>query len=163
MNETDLRHLRRCVELATQALEVGEAPFGSVLVSADGNVLFEDHNHEYAGDATQHPEFAIARWAAQNMTPRDRAAATVYTSGEHCAMCSAAHGWAGLGRIVIASSTEQLTEWRAAMGLKRGPVAALPIKTVLPDAQVDGPALELADEIHALHRRFSGGSPSPRS
>ena len=117
VNDDDLRHLRRCVELATQALEVGDEPFGSLLVSADGEVLFEDHNHVASGDHTQHPEFAIARWAAQNMTPADRAAATVYTSGEHCAMCSAAHGWVGLGRIVIASSTEQLTEWRSAMGL----------------------------------------------
>ena len=164
VDATDLVHLRRAVELARLALERGDEPFGSVLVSGDGEVLFEDHNHVATGDHTQHPEFAIARWAAQNMTPQDRAAATVYTSGEHCPMCSAAHGWAGLGRIVIASSTEQLTEWRAAMGLQRGPVAALPIKTVLPDAVVDGPVPELAEQMHALHRRFfSGGSPSPRS
>jgi tRNA(Arg) A34 adenosine deaminase TadA len=164
MTDDDLRHLRRCVELATLALEVGDEPFGSVLVSADGEVLFEDHNHVATGDATQHPEFAIARWAAQNMTPEARATATVYTSGEHCAMCSAAHGWVGLGRIVIASSTEQLTGWRAAMGLERGAVAALPIKTVLPDAVVDGPVPELAEQVHELHRRLvSGGSPSPRS
>ena len=38
------------------------------------------------------------------------------------------------------------------MGLERGPVAALAIKTVLPDAIVDGPAPELADK---LHRRFN--------
>ena len=161
MNDDDLRHLRRCVELATQALEVGDEPFGSLLVNADGEVLFEDHNHVASGDQTQHPEFAIARWAAQHMTAADRAAATVYTSGEHCAMCSAAHGWAGLGRIVIASSTEQLTAWREAMGLKRGPVAALPIKTVLPDAVVDGPAPELAEEMHALHQRFNATARRP--
>ena len=155
MTEDDLRHLRRCVKLATQALEVGDEPFGSVLVSADGNVLFEDHNHVAGGDHTQHPEFAIARWAAQNLPPADRAAATVYTSGEHCPMCSAAHAWVGLGRIVIAASTEQLVQWRTAMGLPPGPVAPLPITAVVPDAVVDGPAPELADEMHALHRRFN--------
>jgi tRNA(Arg) A34 adenosine deaminase TadA len=164
MTEDDLRHLRRCVELATLALEIGDEPFGSVLVGADGTVLFEDHNHVAGGDQTQHPEFAIARWAAQNLTPADRAAATVYTSGEHCAMCAAAHGWVGLGRIVIAVSTEQLTAWRSEWGLSRGPVAPLPINAVLPDAVVDGPAPELADELRELHRRFAnGGSPSPRS
>ncbi|AOW90946.1 hypothetical protein TPA0906_69110 [Streptomyces olivaceus] len=31
-------HLRRCVELATAALEAGAEPFGSVLVGADGTV-----------------------------------------------------------------------------------------------------------------------------
>ena len=106
VTEADLRHLRRCVELATEAVEAGDFPFGSVLVAADGTVLAEDRNREVtAGDPTRHPEFALARWAATNMTPPDRATATVYTSGEHCPMCSAAHGWAGLGRIVYATCT----------------------------------------------------------
>lgn len=57
----DLFYLKRCVELARTALEKGDEPFGSVLVSADDQVLFEDHNHVAGGDQTQHPEFAIAR------------------------------------------------------------------------------------------------------
>ena len=103
--------LIRAVELAEAALACGDEPFGSVLVAAGGEVLFEDHNHVAGGDHTQHPEFAIARWAAQHLSPADRAAATVYTSGEHCPMCSAAHGCVGLGRIVYASSSAQLSEW----------------------------------------------------
>ena len=106
ITETDLKYLRRCVDLARAALEVGDEPFGSVLVSADGDVLMEDHNHVAGGDHTQHPEFALARWAANHMTPEERSRATVYTSGEHCPMCAAAHGWVGLGRIVYASSSE---------------------------------------------------------
>ncbi|NMB21395.1 MAG: nucleoside deaminase, partial [Firmicutes bacterium] len=100
ISENDLRHLKRCIELARTALAKGDQPFGSVLVSESGEVLFEDHNHVATGDHTQHPEFAIARWAAANMTPAERRQATVYTSGEHCPMCAAAHGWVGLGRIV---------------------------------------------------------------
>lgn len=42
MNETELRYLRRCVELATEALDAGDEPFGSVLVGGDGSVLAED-------------------------------------------------------------------------------------------------------------------------
>lgn len=56
----------------------------SVLVSCERKVLFENHNHLGGGDYTQHPEFAIARWAANNLDAHDRAKATVYTSGEHC-------------------------------------------------------------------------------
>lgn len=92
INDVDLNHLRRCVELATRALEIGDEPFGSVLVSADGVVLAEDHNHVASGDHTRHPEFALSRWAASHLTPEERRAATVYTSGEHCPMCAAAHG-----------------------------------------------------------------------
>ena len=67
MTETDLKHLRRCVELAEIALDKGDEPFGSMLVSADGEVLMEDHNHVADGDHTQHPEFALARRAAQHL------------------------------------------------------------------------------------------------
>ena len=153
MDETDRRHLRRCVELAEAGLASGDEPFGSVLVGADGTVLFEDHNRVAGGDETRHPEFEIAKWAANHLTPQERAAATVYTSGEHCPMCAAAHGWVGLGRIVYATSSEQLSGWRAEMGLPPGPVRPLAIREVVPGAVVDGPVPELAAEIRELHRR----------
>ncbi|MDI1460651.1 nucleoside deaminase [Catellatospora sp. KI3] len=159
ISELDLVHLRRCVELAELALSVGDEPFGSVLVAADGTVLFEDHNHVASGDDTRHPEFEIARWAAEHLTPAARAAATVYTSGEHCPMCSAAHAWVGLGRIVYASSSAQLTAWREEMGLPPGPVRPLPIQQVAPGVAVDGPAPELSETIRALHRRLHGRRP----
>ena len=154
ISSDDLLHLRRCVELAAAAIEAGDEPFGSVLVAADGTVLAEERNREGGGDATQHPEFALARWAATNMTPEERATATVYTSGEHCPMCAAAHGWVGLGRIVYAVSSEQLSGWLADLGVPPAPVRSLPIRDVAPGIPVDGPVPDLADEVHALHRRF---------
>lgn len=154
MDKVDLDHLRRCVELARTAVEAGDEPFGSILVSGDGEVLFEDHNHVVAGDETQHPEFAIAQWAANNMMPQERAAATVYTSGEHCPMCSAAHGWVGLGRIVYAASSKQLGGWLAELGVAPSRVRPLPIESVIHGAVVDGPAPELTQEIRELHEAF---------
>jgi len=153
----DLQHLRRCVELAREALEQGDSPFGSLLVSADGQVLFEDRNRISGGDATRHPEFAIARWAAANLTPDEREPATVYTSGEHCPMCAAAHGHVGLGRIVYASSSEQLTQWLEEIGVAPGRVKPLPINVVVPAVQVAGPAPELAEQIYSLHRQYHSG------
>src|SRR5690606_24906375 len=100
LTETDLAHLTRCGELASEALDAGDEPFGSLLVDGSGRVLFEDRNRVKDGDHTRHPEFEIARWAAKNLSSAERASATVYTSGEHCPMCAAAHGWVGLGRIV---------------------------------------------------------------
>lgn len=150
ISDLDLKHLKRCVELARTALEKGDQPFGSVLVSGEGEVLFEDHNHVAGGDHTQHPEFAIARWAANNMTAEERSKATVYTSGEHCPMCSAAHGWVGLGRIVYASSSQQLVQWKSEMGASPSRVRNLPIGEVIRDTRVDGPVPELAEEIRQL-------------
>lgn len=155
ISEADLKHLRRCVELAEIAVECGDEPFGSILVSAAGEVLFEDHNHVAGGDHTQHPEFAIARWAANNLTPEERSKSTVYTSGEHCPMCAAAHGWVGLGRIVYASSSEQLVGWMGEMGAPPSRVRNLAIEDVIRDAEVDGPVPELSERVHQLHRRSS--------
>lgn len=159
MTETDLEHLRRCIELATEALDAGDEPFGSVLVGADGEVLAEDRNRIAGGDSTRHPEFELARWAAANMSPDERSRATVYTSGEHCPMCSAAHGWVGLGRIVYIASSAQLTEWLEEWGVPPSPVRPIPIQEVVPGIEVVGPVPELVDEIRALHRRrhHSGG------
>lgn len=154
ISDSDLKHLRRCIELAKIALEKGDEPFGSVLVSANGDVLAEDHNHVAGGDHTQHPEFALARWAAANMTPEERSEATVYTSGEHCPMCAAAHGWVGLGRIVYASSSEQLAQWLSEMGVAPSRVRNLSIQDVIRDTTIDGPVPELAEQVRELHRQF---------
>lgn len=155
--DAELPHLRRCVELAAEALAAGDEPFGSVLVAADGTILAEDRNRVGSGDPTRHPEFALARWAAAHMGVQERAAATVYTSGEHCPMCSAAHGWVGLGRIVYVSSSKQLGAWLAELGLPPGPVRALPIQEVAPGVAVEGPVPGLAERVRELHRRFHRG------
>lgn len=157
ITDTDLKHLRRCVELAKTALEKGDEPFGSVLVSANGDVLAEDHNHVASGDHTQHPEFALARWAAENMTPEERSKATVYTSGEHCPMCASAHGWVGLDRIVYASSSEQLAQWLSEIGVAPSRVRNLPIQDVIRDTTIDGPVPELAEQVRRLQLQFYEG------
>ncbi|WP_067835281.1 nucleoside deaminase [Nocardia lijiangensis] len=154
LDDADLRYLRRCVDLAREALDSGNAPFGSLLVSR-GRAVAEARNEEGGGDPTRHPELELAHWSIAHLKPAERAAATVYTSGEHCPMCSAAHAWAGLGRIVYASSAAQLTEWLSDLGVPPAPVRSLPINEVAPGIPTDGPAPELAGamrELHRLHR-----------
>ena len=150
ITDTDKIHLERTLELAEMALDKGNEPFGSVLVSETGEVLFEDHNHIGTGDDTLHPEFAIVRWAAANLTREQRAAATVYTSGEHCPMCAAGHGLVGLGRIVYASSAEQYGDWLNEMGIETPPVKPLPINSISPLIPVEGPVPELAERVRGL-------------
>ena len=152
--DSDMMYLRRCVELATEALAAGDEPFGSVLVDGDGQVLHEDRNRANTVDATYHPEIAVAKWAAENMTTDARTKAVVYTSGEHCAMCSAAHAWAGLGRIIYVSSSKQLGEWMEEMGVtSTSPINSLSIQEVAPNIPIQGPITGLDEEIKALQRR----------
>ncbi|MDR5817955.1 nucleoside deaminase [Caballeronia sp. LZ033] len=160
IDDTDKRHLLRCIDLAQEALDAGDEPFGSMLVAADSRVLFEDRNRVSGGDHTRHPEFAIARWAAENLPEAQRRGAVVYTSGEHCPMCSAAHAWVGLGRIVYAASAAQFTRWRAELGATPGRVRPLAIQDVIDDIAVDGPVEAFAERVKALHvasyRRSTG-------
>lgn len=159
ISKKDQKYLKRAVELAEEALEKGDEPFGSILVSDSEEILFEDHNRVSGGDHTQHPEFAIARWAAQNLSPEEREKAIVYTSGEHCAMCSAAHAWAGLGKIVYASSTAQLVEWSEEMDLDPSPIKNLAIEEVIRDAEVEGPVEKFAEKIRKLQFKSNGKNP----
>ena len=73
-------------------------------------------------------------------------------------MCSAAHAWVGLGRIVYAVSSRQLGGWLQELGVAPGPVRPLPIQEVAPNVIVEGPVAELADEVRELHRRFHAAS-----
>lgn len=152
ITEADRAYLKRSVELAAAALEKGNSPFGSLLVSRDGDVLFEDHNRNADGNQMRHPEFEIAKWAAENLSEEDRKESTVYTSGEHCSMCASAHGLAGLGRIVYASSSKQLKAWLEEIGIvDRSALRGLGIQEVIAYADVDGPDKELSQEVKQLH------------
>ncbi|KEY73784.1 hypothetical protein S7711_03091 [Stachybotrys chartarum IBT 7711] len=150
--------LRLAVSLAAEALAAGDHPFGSVLVSATGNILQTDRNRVVTGsDATLHPELTLARWAEANLTPEERRTATVYTSGEHCPMCSAAHAYCGLGGIVYVASADMYAEWQREFGADPGRVRPLAIREVAPGIEVRGPVEEFAEEVKELHRtRFAG-------
>jgi tRNA(Arg) A34 adenosine deaminase TadA len=154
MDATDISHLRRCIELAREAREAGNEPFGSLLVAPDGTVLAERQNTVGDGDVTGHPELALAAWASRHLTPSERAGSTLYTSCESCPMCATGQYWAGIGRLVFALSGAQLVEL-APPGVRtldlssrdvfaRGNVAV----------EVEGPCDELADEARSVFDGF---------
>lgn len=108
MTPDDQRHLRRAIELAAEGRAAGDAPFGSLLVGPDGNVLVEDHNTVLSdGDISAHPELKLAKWAARELDADTAAATTMYTSCQPCGMCAGAIDRSGLGRVVFALSNEQ--------------------------------------------------------
>lgn len=148
-------HLNRCVELAEEALAAGDAPFGSVLVDGNDEVLKEDRNRVNSVDKTYHPEIELARWAAKHLSVDQRRQTTMYTSGEHCPMCSAAHGWAELGKVVYIHSTEHLIRWHQEFGLAGSRVNQLRIQEVVPNLRVEGPVDMLLPRMYELHRLYA--------
>ncbi|ARU06215.1 tRNA-specific adenosine deaminase [Comamonas serinivorans] len=153
LSPTALAHLTRCIDLAEQALNSGHQPFGSLLVDGDGQVRFEDHNRVGDGDATRHPEFTLVEWAVRHLSAAERAAATVYTSGEHCPMCAAAHAWVGLGRIVYVTSAAQLGGWLRDWGVPPLPVNCRPIHDIAPGVPLTGPVPQFEARMKALYAR----------
>ena len=150
-HDVDLQHLRRCAQLADIALKAGHGPFGAMLVGANGQTLYEDHNRVTDDDQTLHAELGVIRWAVANLAPVQRIRTTLYTSCEHCPMCAATHAWAGMGRIVYATSNVQLTDWLISWDVPAPPVVMLPVRSVAPRAVLDGPVPELEEEIKALY------------
>ncbi|MEU4547544.1 nucleoside deaminase [Nonomuraea dietziae] len=109
MTNADELFLRRAIELAAEAREGGDPPFGSLLVGADGEVLVEERNSSLSdADITAHPELKLARWAGRELDADSAARTTMYTSCQPCGMCAGAIERSGLGRVVFALSTEQL-------------------------------------------------------
>ncbi|MBU0725864.1 MAG: nucleoside deaminase [Alphaproteobacteria bacterium] len=105
VTEDDHRWLRQSFDLARQARENGDRPFGALIVTADGRPLFEGMNNVYtAKDPTGHAELNILRGIGNHLTPEELVGATIYASGEPCTMCSAAIVWSGIGRVVYGLS-----------------------------------------------------------
>jgi len=100
----DERFMRIAIEEARRA----DFPFGAVIVR-DGSLLARGRNlGRSQDDPTAHGEMvAIRRCLAQHGSGSLNGA-TLYTSGEPCAMCMGAILWCHIGRLVFAASVQQL-------------------------------------------------------
>lgn len=98
--------MERALELAEEAAERGDDPFGSVLVFGDTIIAEERNTVNTDDDRTAHPELKLARWAGRELSPEERRRTTMYTSTEPCAMCSGGIRNVGLGGVVYSASVE---------------------------------------------------------
>ncbi|WP_315717785.1 MULTISPECIES: nucleoside deaminase [unclassified Bradyrhizobium] len=150
--DRDTHFLRHSFAIARRATSNGNHPFGAVLIAADGRVLIEAENgYMPAHDATAHAERLVATQACISIAPEIRAAATLYSSAEPCAMCAGAIYWAGIGRVVYGLGERRL---RGITGNHpENPTLDLPCRDVFASGQrateIVGPLLE--EEAAALH------------
>ena len=155
MNPTDLQHLRTAIEIARQAREHGNHPFGALLVDKENNVLLQAENTVVTErDCTGHAETNLMRLASRHYSAKELEACTLYTSTEPCAMCAGAIHWGNVRRVVYALSEVDLYDLI-------GPSPEhllLPCREVFAHSQrtveVDGPAVELDVEARAVHAGF---------
>lgn len=109
--DTDLPPMRLAIEASRQALEAGDMPYGATLVSPAGQVLLTERNRQNtAQDCTAHAEMVLVREAARQLGAEALQGATVYASGEPCAMCAGAMYWAGVGRVVWAAPQPDMAD-----------------------------------------------------
>lgn len=97
------------IAASRQARAAGDNPFGATLVSPQGQILLTSRNTQNTtGDCTAHAELVLVREATAQLGADSLRGATVYASGEPCAMCSGAMFWAGISRVVFAASTQDI-------------------------------------------------------
>lgn len=155
LTEMDYKHLGQCLDLAKEALDAGDQPFGSLLVNNKNEVLATARNRVNELNTLAHPEIELADWALKNLSPEERKSTTMYTSGEHCPMCAAAHGWAGLGTLIYLSSAEQLQIWMKEFGVAPSPIYFFPVEKIIKHVTVKGPGSgNLLNEIKALQKSY---------
>lgn len=153
LKEFDQKYLRRCLELAKEAMEAGDEAFGSVLVNEGAEFIAEARNRGNEKTILAHPEIDLAYWAAEHLSEEQRAKTTMYTTGEHCPMCAAAHGWVGLGALVYLSSAKQFGAWQKEFDRILSPINFLPVEDLIKNIEVRSPATgDLLEEIKKLHQ-----------
>ncbi len=151
LNETDKKFLEKCIELAREAYKAGDDPFGSILVDENNNILATARNRVNEKTAMAHPEIELAQWALDNLTREERRKATMYTTGEHCPMCSGAHGFSEIHRLVFLSSAKQLSAWQKEANMPEAPINFIPSRDIIKNVQIVGPFEgELLEEIKKL-------------
>jgi tRNA(adenine34) deaminase len=101
--DQDLANLRRAIAQSRLARRHGDKPYGAVLVSAAGEVLYEERNTQMTEhDVTGHAELNLLREASRRLGVSALHGCTVYASGEPCPMCAGAVYWSGATRVVFA-------------------------------------------------------------
>jgi tRNA(adenine34) deaminase len=94
------RHMRRCIELARQAIASGDAPVGSLIVDGAEVVSEGVEAVRARHDATAHAEMEALRTAFARRCSHDLTGCTLYTSVEPCIMCAYAIRLARISVVV---------------------------------------------------------------
>ena len=151
-DDTDLEnfdhesHVRRAIELAGEAADRGDRPFGSVLVRDDAVVMAASNRVVTENDVRRHPELHLAYRACRELSPAERAETVMYTSTEPCPMCAGGMRSAGFARVVYSVGGDEVGEFVG----ESAPVRSAEVLDGV--TEVAGPVLN--EEGRAVHEAF---------
>ncbi len=102
--------MQKAIDLAIQASEKGNHPFGALLVLDEEVQLMAENKVNTDHDVTSHAELNLVSLATKRFSPEALAKMVLYTSTEPCAMCAGAIYWAGIRTVVYGCSAESFGE-----------------------------------------------------
>jgi tRNA(adenine34) deaminase len=106
---TDEHFMGLALRQAERAMELGEPPFGVVVISAAGEVLAAGHDTvRFHRDWTRHAEIEAVR-AACAVHGEDVNGSILFTTVEPCPMCFTAAWLARLSRIVFGATMAEVS------------------------------------------------------
>ena len=141
--------IRQAIDLARQARDGGNHPFGALLVLDGQIVLTAKNSIAVDRDPTAHAETNLVAAAIRQLSRDELQRAILYTSCEPCTMCVGKMYWAGLRAVVYGLSSEELARLA-------GRDFLIPCRELFQRATesitVIGPLLE--DEARAVHAGY---------
>lgn len=100
--------MEEAIQLSLEHVHKGGIPFSALIADEKGNVLGKGVNQvNELCDPTAHAEIMAIREAGKTSGSANLAGATLYASGEPCALCYMAARWAGITKIYVASNRHE--------------------------------------------------------
>lgn len=105
---SDVLAMARALELAGDAMRVGEVPVGAVVMDQSGRIIGEGRNlREESTDPTAHAEIVALRAAAMSTGAWNLQGCTLVVTLEPCLMCAGALLQARISRVVFGAWDEK--------------------------------------------------------
>ena len=101
-------YMKKALEQAAQAYDLGEVPVGAVVVM-NHQIIARGYNlTEQLNDVTAHAEMQAFTAAANFLGGKYLQKCTLYVTLEPCQMCAGASYWTQIGKIVYGASEPKL-------------------------------------------------------